>query len=325
MDEKLVKSLEALIDETLEEIAELKKSKFSAQEVDLDMGPGDSLNSKNAGSSKSVNGGLDKDEEAKKDEDMDKDEDKHMHKDEDEACKDEDKHVAKGEDEDEEEESEAEKKKRRMSKDEDMDKGEDEDESEEDEDDEKPKKKMKKDEMEKGVNEKADPHAGHHKADGGSMSKDEEKRMKKGVNEKADPHGGNHKADGGSMSKDEEKKMKKGEGYPVKLKKSDDSSYETLMKSYVEERMAPLETKLNSILDLVTKIGDQPLPQRGFSSRMVPLSKSSDNEVEPLSKSQISSKLWELKKSGTEVDSTDIAKADIGVDLQSLVGKYNLK
>ena len=64
-NEEMIKSLTSLIDETLEEIEEIKKSKFAAAEVSL----GDSESGMD---SKSKNGELD----AKKaDEDEDEDED----------------------------------------------------------------------------------------------------------------------------------------------------------------------------------------------------------------------------------------------------------
>ena len=64
MDEKLVKSLTSLIDETIAEIEDLKKSRFSAAEVKLG-GPGeDGI----AGKPASGSIGKEEDEEAKKEE-----------------------------------------------------------------------------------------------------------------------------------------------------------------------------------------------------------------------------------------------------------------
>lgn len=259
MNEELVKSLEALIDETLGELEELRKSKFSATEVKLD-GPGENLNSQNAGPSSDENGSLGK---------------------------------------------------------------------EEDKDDEDEEEKKKKD-MEKGVNEQAE------KAE--AVSKEEDKDMEKGVNEQAEKAEECHDEDPkhekkekkkikelSEMHKEEDKKEKKDdekEGLPLK-KSEEPKEFETLMKSYVDEKIQPLESKLASILELVTKLGDKPVPPKGFTAKMVPLAKS--DEKEPLSKGEISGKLFELKKSGTTVDSTDIAKADMGIGLQELVAKYNLK
>jgi len=107
------------------------------------------------------------------------------------------------------------------------------------------------------------------------------------------------------------------------MKKSLDAS-ESLMKSYVEERVRPLEDKLSTILDLVNKIADQPVSPKGATARTTPLLKSADEGFEPLSKSQVASKLFELKKSGTRVDSLDITKAEMGQDLTAIVKKYEI-
>lgn len=99
----------------------------------------------------------------------------------------------------------------------------------------------------------------------------------------------------------------------------------SLMKSYVDERVQPLEAKLATILDLVNKIADQPSAPRGFTSKATPLFKSSfEGQTESLSKSDVANKLFELKKSGTRVDSLDIAKAEMGQDLATIVKKYEI-
>lgn len=113
--------------------------------------------------------------------------------------------------------------------------------------------------------------------------------------------------------------MHKGE-----MKKSLEDS-ESLMKSFVEERVKPLEDKLSTILDLVNKIADQPVTPKGVTARTpAPLAKSADEGVQPLSKAQVAEKLFELKKSGTRVDSLDIAKAEMGQDLQQIAKKYEI-
>ena len=113
--------------------------------------------------------------------------------------------------------------------------------------------------------------------------------------------------------------MHKGE-----MKKSLEDT-ESLMKSYVEERVKPLEDKLSTILDLVNKIADQPVAPKGATARSAaPLFKSADEASEPLSKAQVANKLFELKKSGTRVDSLDIAKAEMGQDLQQIAKKYEI-
>lgn len=260
MKEELKKSLTDLIDETLLELEELKKSRFSAAEVDL-KGPGeDHL------AGKPVNGKLDAEKAEDKKDEEDEDEDK----------------AEKGE----------------------------------------------------GVNAPADPDAGHHKMDKGE-----------GVNAPADPDAGHHKMDKAEDKKDDDKDedekephkddpkheekekamakklldMHKGE-----VKKSLDDT-ESLMKSYVDQKVGALEGKLASILEAVNKLADAPVPAKGVGYKgATPLLKSTD-EGEPLSKSEVASKLFDLKKSGTRVDSNDIAMAEMGHDLEKIVSKYSIK
>jgi hypothetical protein len=101
---------------------------------------------------------------------------------------------------------------------------------------------------------------------------------------------------------------------------------ESLLKSYVEERVKPLEDKLATILDLVNKIADQPVAAKGVTARAVPLLKSADEgTTETLSKAQVADKLFELKKSGSKkVDSNDIVKAELGQDLELIIKKYEI-
>jgi hypothetical protein len=76
---------------------------------------------------------------------------------------------------------------------------------------------------------------------------------------------------------------------------------------------------------LVNKIADQPVAPRGFTARAaVPLAKSADEFTETLTKSSVTSKLWELKKSGTPVDSLDVTKAEMGQDLEQIAKKYKI-
>jgi hypothetical protein len=182
------------------------------------------------------------------------------------------------------------------------------------------------------------------KAEDAKEDKDEDKDMedaKKGENESAAKSDDMDKKED-KDEKDEDKKKKDkdakgGDEHEAKerkaigeladladMKKSLGAS-ESLMKSYVEERVAPLEAKLTTILDLVNKIADQPVAAKGMTARVAPLLKSSDEGAsEPLTKSQVASKLFDLKKSGTRVDSLDITKAEMGQDLQQLVKKYEI-
>lgn len=132
-----------------------------------------------------------------------------------------------------------------------------------------------------------------------------------------------HKDDPKHEEKEKKMAQKLLDMHKTELKKSAEES-ETLMKSYVEERVKPLEDKLSTILDLVNKIADQPVASKGVTARTTPLFKSAEEGSEPLSKAQIASKLFELKKSGTRVDSLDITKAEMGQDLQQIAKKYEI-
>lgn len=245
MDNKLTKSLTDLIDETLQELDELRKSRFSASEIKIE-GPGDGIAGKPS------------------------DGDLHAKKGENEAAKSDD------------------------------DDADDADDKDEDKD-----KKDKKDGMEKGVLDEAE------KADDMDKKDDDDKDDKE---DKKD----DKKSDDKKEDKDDGKKA-----FAFMKKSLEDS--DSLMKSYVEERVKPLEDKLSTILDLVNKIADQPVAPKGVSARAItPLLKSGDAGFEPLSKAQVASKLFELKKSGTKVDSLDITKAEMGQDLQQIVNKYEI-
>lgn len=254
MNNKLTKSLTDLIDETLMELDELRKSRFAASEIKIE-GPGGGIDGKPS------NGDLHaKSEDSKEDED--EDDDKDMDK-ADNASADPDAGHQK---------------------------------------------------VDKAENRSADPDGGHHKMDK-AEDKDEDDKEKKDKKDKD--------AKGGSEHEAEERKAIGKLANLADMKKSLDAT-ESLMKSYVEERVAPLEAKLSTILDLVNKIADQPVAPKGATFRASPLLKSADEGVQPLSKSQVASKLFELKKSGTRVDSLDITKAEMGQDLGQLIKKYEI-
>lgn len=168
------------------------------------------------------------------------------------------------------------------------------------------------------------------------MDKAEKASDEKKEDEKAEDM--DKKEDKDEDKKDKKKDEKGGEEHEAKerkaigeladlagMKKSLVDESETLMKSYVEQRVAPLEAKLTTILELVNKIADAPVAPKGQTARATPLFKSADDSAsEPLNKAQVASKLFELKKSGTRVDSLDIAKAEMGQDLQQIAKKYEI-
>ena len=171
--------------------------------------------------------------------------------------------------------------------------------------------KEDKEDMDKAEDKKDDKKSDEDKAE--DMDKKEDKDDK-------EPHKDDPKHE------EKEKKIAKEllDMHKGEMKKSLEDT-ESLMKSYVEERVKPLEDKLSTILDLVNKIADQPVASKGATARSAaPLFKSADEASEPLSKAQVASKLFELKKSGTRVDSLDITKAEMGQDLQQIAKKYEI-
>ena len=297
MKEELRKSLTDLIDETLLELEELKKSRFSASEIEV-KGPGEGI------AGKPSNGDL----HAKK-EDKDEDED-----DKDEAEKAEGQNRQSDPDGGHHKPVAGEGMKNTMGR-----------------HSESPGSSVLHG---NGKNSESDPGNTQHESESVSKKDDEDEDEKKKDKD----------AKGGEKHEAEEKKaigklanlagMKKGES-PEQvnanvqklvmhgLKKSQEET-ESLMKSYVDEKVKPLEDKLSSILDLVNKIADQPVPPKGLTGRAVPLMKSADDAGETLSKAEVASKLFDLKKSGTKVDSLDITRAEMGQDLSKIIEKYKI-
>jgi len=171
-------------------------------------------------------------------------------------------------------------------------------EAKEDEEKKKKEEEAKKAEMEKGVLDEAE-----------KIKKEEEAK----------------KAEDAKKAEEEAKKAEAPkEGYV--FKKSEDE-INSLMKSMIDDRVKPLEGKIDSILTLIKEIADAPVTQKSVSYKDVTPLKKNDDEVEPLNKAEVAAKLLELKKSGQPVDTTDITQAELGnpVTLQKIVAKYNIK
>lgn len=109
------------------------------------------------------------------------------------------------------------------------------------------------------------------------------------------------------------------------MKKSLQES-EALIKSYVDKRFSELEKTISRLVDVVESIADAPAPRKGVPAGFTALQKSQE-EQEPLSKSQVANQLFELKKSGKQVDSADIFKVETGNNLTVLeiANKYGLR
>jgi hypothetical protein len=297
MNEEMKKSLTDLIDETLLELEELKKSRMSASEIKIE-GPGEGI------AGKPSNGDLHAKAEDKKDKEDDEDE---------EAEK------AEGQNR----QSDPDGGKHKPAAGEGMEHG---------QGPEKGSHEGKSRDM-SGKNSESDPGQTHKvaKADDdidededkkdkdAKGGKDHEKKEKKAIKDLSDLAG---------MKKGESPSPEEVDSQVQKLvmsglKKSQEE-FDGLMKSYVDEKVKPLEDKLSTILDLVNKIADQPVPPKGATGRTVPLFKSAEDGGEQLSKSEVASKLFDLKKSGTKVDSLDITRAEMGQDLNKIMEKYKI-
>jgi hypothetical protein len=99
----------------------------------------------------------------------------------------------------------------------------------------------------------------------------------------------------------------------IPLAKND--ANENLVKSLVE--------KISMMEKTIQEIKDQPLQRKSMAFDAVPLKKS--EEIEPLNKSQVLKSLLELKKSGKDVLTEDITKAELGGndELIKVWNKYN--
>jgi hypothetical protein len=125
-------------------------------------------------------------------------------------------------------------------------------------------------------------------------------------------------------SKKHEKKESKKEEMKEMKKSLKDT--ETLMKTYVDERFSSLEKTISKLAAAVEAIADAPVERKGIPAGVAPLRKSTE-ESEPLSKSEVAGKLFELKKTGKHVDSADIFKVETGNNLTVLeiANKYGLR
>lgn len=175
----------------------------------------------------------------------------------------------------------------------------------------------------------------HKSEDDKDDAKDEDKDDDKGVEEDVEARMKKAEAKLAKAKAKHEKAAMKMEMCKAEWEKKSGAKHKPLAKTEagaedlrkaVEERVAPIESKLAEITDLVKKIADAPVPSRGASFKDVKaLAKS--NEVEPLSKSSVVNQLVELKKSGKDVDSADIIKIELGGqgDLADVANKYGIK
>ena len=180
--------------------------------------------------------------------------------------------------------------------------------------------KDKDEDVDKGENEKADEDAGKFA---------QAPTVNKGENEKADEDAGKFaQAPTVSKKEDEDKDEDKDKDvdYKKDMKKSLDSS-ETLMKSYVDEKFNTFQGTLSKMQEAIEALADAPVERKGIPAGVTALQKSID-EPTPLNKSQVADQLFELKKSGEMVDSTDIFTVETSNNestVREIANKYGLK
>ena len=151
--------------------------------------------------------------------------------------------------------------------------------------------------------------------------KDESKEEEKEEAKKAEDKDEDKKED------DEDEDDKKKKKFDFKdLKKSIDSS-EELMKSYVDSKFSAFEDRLEKMTAALESMANAPVARKGVPAGIQPLAKSTE-EIAPLNKSDVANKLFDLKKSGVRVDSSDIFKVETTKDsseLRQIADKYGVK
>lgn len=152
--------------------------------------------------------------------------------------------------------------------------------------------------------------------DSDDMDKAEEKKKKE--DEESEEH------EEKESKEHEEKESKKEE--MKEMKKSLEAS-EELMKSYVDTKFSALEERLSKMASAIEAMANAPVARKGIPAGIQPLSKSTD-EIAPLSKSVVTDRLFELKKSGKYVDSSDIFKLETTKnynEVLEIANKYGVK
>jgi hypothetical protein len=124
---------------------------------------------------------------------------------------------------------------------------------------------------------------------------------------------------------------KKAEKKRDSLYKKMGMSSSEMKKSKTDSKIQKLEktfkAKIAEMTDAINRIADQPVYARGTTYKdFQPLAKST-GDYEPLSKSKILGELVSLKKSGRDISTDDVLRAELGgqSDLQEIANKYSIK
>ena len=140
----------------------------------------------------------------------------------------------------------------------------------------------------------------------------EEDKKKKEMKKKEDE---DKKEDKDDEKKEDWKEMKKSV-----------SATEDLIKSY-ESKLSSFEEKLSKMAAAFEAMANAPVSRKGVPAGVTALQKSVE-EYAPLNKTDVANKLFDLKKSGTKVDSSDVFRVETTKDsdeLRQIAHKYGIK
>ena len=178
--------------------------------------------------------------------------------------------------------------------------------------------------------EKADDEEGEEDEDSEEDEKEDE--MEKGINDEAEMKKADEEV--AKAEKSWKEAMKKRDAMAKKDKDEDkedekekEKESEEKMEKSIKARVAPLEAKMDEMMKAIAAIAKSPVPSRGVSFKDVqPLAKSIA-EVQPLVKSAVLDKLIDLRKSGSNVTSEDVLRAELGTqsDVEMIANKYGIK
>ena len=102
---------------------------------------------------------------------------------------------------------------------------------------------------------------------------------------------------------------------------------EELIKSYIDDRFSYLDERLTKMASVIESLANAPIARKGVPANVQPLHKSTE-ETNTLSKSNVIDRLFELKKSGTYVDSSDMFKLETSKnynEVLEIANKYGVK
>ena len=157
---------------------------------------------------------------------------------------------------------------------------------------------------------------------------DKKEEAMKADSEESDEESEEEKKKKEMKKKEDEEKEDKDEDKKEEMKdlKKSLSATEDLIKSY-ESKFSAFEEKLSKMAAAFEAMANAPVSRKGVPAGVTALAKSVE-EYAPLNKTQVAEKLFELKKSGEKVDSSDIFRCETTQDaneLRQIAHKYGVK